>query len=409
MPKDTIKCPKCGEVIKISEAIADEIEVHLREDYEKDKVKWRESELKKLADKIRQEADEAANEKLAAIEEQLEKERRTIGADRKKAEESMRREVSDLQAQVEEKAAQLKKAEDEELGLRKKQRELEDRERKMELDVQRKLDEERGRIRQTAQAEYEDSFRLKVAEKDKKLVDLTQQLADMKRRVEQGSQQTQGEVLELELEGMFRAEFQFDEIEAVSKGVRGGDVIQTVKTQSGKVCGKILWETKRTKAWSDSWIQKLKDDQRGAKADIAVIVSETMPAGFRHFRQVKDVWVTDVPTTMSLAIALRMILIQVARTRDTQTGKEEKMEIVYNYMTGVEFRNRVQAIMEGFVSLKEDIDAEKRSMEKSWAKREKQIERVVLNIAGMRGDLEGIVGKSLPTMKMLELPEGEEE
>ena len=408
MPKDTIKCPKCGEVIKISEAIADEIEVQLREDYEKDKGKWRESELKKLADKIRREADEAANEKLAAVEEKLERERRTIDADRKKAEESMRREVSDLQAQVEEKAAQLKKAEDEELGLRKKQRELEDRERKLELDVERKLDEERGRIRQTAQAEFEDSFRLKVAEKDKKLVDLTQQLADMKRRVEQGSQQTQGEVLELELEGMFRTEFQFDEIEAVSKGVRGGDVIQTVKTQSGKVCGKILWETKRTKAWSDSWIQKLKDDQRGAKADIAVIVSETMPAGFRHFRQVKDVWVTDVPTTMSLAIALRMILIQVARTRDTQTGKEEKMEIVYNYMTGVEFRNRVQAIMEGFVSLKEDIDAEKRSMEKSWAKREKQIERVVLNIAGMRGDLEGIVGKSLPTMKMLELPEGEE-
>ncbi len=408
MPKDTIKCPNCGKVIKISEAIADEIEGHLREDYEKEKAKWREGELKKAEEKARREAEGAANEKLAAVEEKLARERRTIDAERKKAEESMQREVSDLKAQVDEKAAQLKKAEDAELDLRKKQREIEDRERKMELEMQRKLDEERGRIRQVAQEEFEDSHKLKLAEKDKMLDDMKRRLEDMKRKAEQGSQQTQGEVLELELEGMFRAKFPFDEIEAVSKGVRGGDVIQTVKTQSGKVCGKILWETKRTKAWSDGWIQKVKDDRRDAKADIAVIVSETLPEGFRHFRQVKDVWVTDVPTTMSLAIALRMILIQVARTKDTQTGKEEKMEIVYNYLTGAEFKNRVQAIMEGFVSLRHDVEAERRAMEKIWAKREKQIDRVVLNIAGMRGDLEGIVGKTLPTIKILELPEGED-
>ena len=300
MPKDTIKCPKCGEVIRISEAIAEEIEVHLKEDYEKEKARWREVELKKAAEKARREAEEAAGEKLAAVRDELERERKTLAADRKKAEESMRREVSDLQAQVEEKAVQLKKAEDEELELRKKQREIEERERKLELEMARKLDEERGRILKTAQEEFEDSHKLKLAEKDKLVEDMKRQLEEMKRKAEQGSQQTQGEVLELELEGLFRTEFPFDEIEAVSKGVRGGDVIQNVKTQSGKVCGKILWETKRTKAWSDGWIQKVKDDQRGAKADIAVIVSETLPEGFRHFRQVKDVWVTDIPTTISL-------------------------------------------------------------------------------------------------------------
>jgi hypothetical protein len=215
----------------------------------------------------------------------------------------------------------------------------------------------------------------------------------------QGSPQAQGEVLEVEFEHLLKDDFPFDEIIPVSKGVKGGDVIQTVKTQSGRVFGKILWETKRTKSWSDGWIQKVKDDQREAKADLSVIVSEVLPRGFHHLRQIDGVWVRDIPSALSLSLALRIILIQVAKVQDIQTGKEEKMEIVYGYLTGVEFRNRFQSIVESFLAMKKDLDAEKRAMMAAWSKREKQIERVVLNIAGMHGDLEGIVGGSLPAVK----------
>ena len=217
----------------------------------------------------------------------------------------------------------------------------------------------------------------------------------------------QGEILELALEEMLKEEFPFDEIESVSSGVKGADVIQTVKTQSGKICGKILWETKRTKTWSDKWLQKLKDDQRDAKADVAVIVSEVLPQGLTHFRQIEGVWVASISSANSLALALRVILTKVAVEKSLQEGKAEKKELVYNYLTGQEFRHRVEAIVESFVGMKEDLDREKRAMNKIWDKRAKQIERVVLNIGGMQGDVEGLAGMSLPKVEILELPEDE--
>jgi len=268
----------------------------------------------------------------------------------------------------------------------------------------RKVDEERRKILESAQKNFEDQHRLKDAEKDKQLADMCRQIEDLKRKAEQGSQKMQGEVLELELEQLLKNEFLFDDINSVSSGIKGADIIQIVKTQTGRECGKILWETKRAKNWSDEWLQKLKDNQRSAKADLAVIVSETLPKGLHHFRQIETVWVTDIPSAISLGLALRTLLIQINKAREIETGKEEKKEVVYNYLMGIEFRNRVQAIMEAFIAMKKDLDSEKRAMESIWSKRDKQIEKVVLNIAGMRGDLEGIVGASLPSIKLLELP-----
>lgn len=270
--------------------------------------------------------------------------------------------------------------------------------------MSRKLDIERQQIREKAMREVEEMYKLKDLEKDKQINDMRLKIEELKRKVDQGSQKIQGEVLELELEELLKDEFPFDDIDPISSGVKGADIIQTVKTQAGRVCGKILWETKRTKNWNDGWIQKLKDDQRNAKADLAVIVSEVLPEDFHHFRQIDNIWVTDIPSAISLGLALRTLLIQVVRTKAIQVGKEETKDIVYNYLTGSEFRNRVQAIMDSFIAMKRDLDSERRAMERIWAKREKQIERVVLNIAGMRGDLEGIVGLSLPTIKLLELP-----
>jgi len=373
--KETIKCPDCGAVIELSEAISHDIEVRLKQQYENEIGKTKK-----------------------AIEEKAKKE----------AQESLNIKISDLNEQLEEKTKNLKEAQRQELELRKRQRELVEKEEKLELELSRKIDAERQKIIQKTSKEFEETHRLKDAEKDKQLDDMKKQIDELKRKSEQGSQQMQGEVLELELEESLKEEFPFDVIEPVAKGVKGGDIIQTVKTQSGRICGKILWETKRTKNWSDSWIQKLKDDQRDAKADLAILVSETLPKGFHHFRLISGVWVTDILSAVSLALALRVVLIQVARERETQVGKKEKMELAYNYLTGQEFRNRVEAIVESFTAMKADLEAERRAMLKTWAKREKQIERVISNAAGMHGDLQEIAGSSLPTIKMLELPNDDE-
>ena len=375
MTKETIKCPDCGSVIELSEAISHDIEVRLKQQYENEIGKTKK-----------------------AIEEKAKKE----------AQESLNIKISDLNEQLEEKTKNLKEAQRQELELRKRQRELEEKEEKLELELSRKIDAERQKIIQKTSKEFEETHRLKDAEKDKQLDDMKKQIDELKRKAEQGSQQMQGEVLELELEESLKEEFPFDDIEPVAKGIKGGDIIQTVKTQSGRICGKILWETKRTKNWSDSWIQKLKDDQRDAKADLAILASETLPKGFHHFRLISGVWVTDILSSVSLALALRVVLIQVARERETQVGKKEKMEIAYNYLTGQEFRNRVEAIVESFTAMKADLEAERRAMLKIWAKREKQIERVISNAAGMHGDLQEIAGTSLPTIKMLELPNDDE-
>lgn len=462
MAQEKIKCPKCGAQFELTEVISKEIEASISQKYavrEKELKEQLKTEQQKLAAKARIDAEEAMKIEFAAIKTQLaEKTRRLDALDKKelelikreqsmqekekimsfdferkfaakekelddklkaekrrleegakkKAQEAVGVELGELKEQLDEKTKLLSEARSIESDLRKKKRELEDREAAFEIEMGRKLDEERNQIVEKAKRDTEDAHRLKDAEKDKQFADMKKQIEDLKRKAEQGSQQMQGEVLELELEQALKTECTFDDVDPVPKGIKGGDVIQTVKTQAGRICGKILWETKRTKIWNENWIQKIKDNQREAKADIAVLVSEVLPKGFHHFREVGGVWITDMPSSMSLAVALRSVLIQTMRAKDVQSGKEEKKEIIYSYFTGTEFKNRVQAIMEAFVGIKNDLDSEKRLMERMWAKREKQIEKVVLNIAGMRGDLEGIAGVALPAIKLLELPSSEQ-
>ena len=347
---------------------------------------------KKLAIKEK-EIRASVDEDKRAIEEKV----------RKQAEQAYSLERKDTQEQLKELSKKLEESQQQELTLRKKQRELEEREKSLELEAMRKADAEKDKIAEEVKRQFEEQHRLKDAEKDKKLTDMTRQIDDLKRKAEQGSQQAQGEILELDLESRLHLKFPIDDIEPIQKGVKGGDALETVKSQLGHVCGKILWESKRTKAWSDSWIQKAKDDQLAAKADLVVIVTEVLPKGVQQFECINGVWVTDISSAINLAIALRSGMIQIAREREVQVGKQEKMEVVYNYLTGTEFKNRVEAIVGSFVTMKEDLDKEKRAIEKIWAKREKQIERVIHNISGMHGDLEGIAGEVLPVVKMLEL------
>ncbi len=406
MAQDAIKCPNCGTSIPLSEALSHDIEERARQKYQQELADVREKAKKELMLKEKDLETRLAKERKAFAEKEAERESQ-LKEERKalekkisqQAAEKVRLELKDLEARIAERDLQLKAAQDQELSLRKKQRDLEERERTLALETERRLDVERKK----AEAALEEAHRLKDAEKDKKLADALKQVEELKRKMEQGSQQTQGEVLELELEAMLKSEFPFDVIEPVIKGARGADVLQTVKTQSGRECGKILWETKRTKNWSDSWIQKLKDDKREAKAGLAVLVSESLPQGFHHFREIDGVWVTDVPSAHSLAVALRVVLIQVAIARQAEMGKQEKKDLIYTYITGPEFKNRVSAIIEGFVAMQEDLEREKRAMQKSWEKRAKQIEKIISNTAGMYGDLEGLLGTALSHIKILEL------
>jgi hypothetical protein len=224
---------------------------------------------------------------------------------------------------------------------------------------------------------------------------------ELRRKLQQGSQQLQGEVLELALEDLISQTFPSDLVQPVPKGISGVDIIQRVQNPNGDLAGSIIWESKRTKAWSDSWIQKIKDDQRQAKADIAIIVSDALPKDCSHFKQISGIWVTHPRCAVHLASALRLLLLEVASAKRAAVGKNEKMEILYAYLSGIEFRQRVDAIVEAFVTMQDDLQEERRSTERRWAKREKTIQRVISNTSGMYGDLQGLVGSSLATIPAL--------
>jgi hypothetical protein len=396
--KETIKCPSCGDSFELSEAISRDIENSIRKKHE--------IEIEETRKTLEQEfkVREHEYEKNAKEERTLIIEKAT-----KDAHKTVTFELSDLKEQLKEKTEGLEDSRKQEIELRKKQRELLEKEKNMELQLTRQLDEERQKVLEKAAAEFDDRQRLKDAEKDKQLNDMKKQIDELKRKSELGSQQNQGEVLELELENILKASFPHDLIEPVPKGIRGADVLQKVHSSTGQYCGTIVWETKRTKAWSDSWIAKLKEDQRRIKGEIAVILTTTMPRDISNFGNVNGVWITNHNSMIGLATAIRMNLVEITNTKLAAVGKKEKMEVVYNYLSGAEFKQKVEAIVEVFKDMKDGLENEKKAFAKIWAKREKQIELVNTNTASMYGDIHGIIGASLPQIKLLELESGEED
>jgi hypothetical protein len=382
MPEQFLTCPKCGTKIPLTEAFTHEIE-----------------------EKLRLQFETAIKKKEKEVQETLAAERSKLQAQAKqRAEEAISVELKDLKDQVQEKAKQLEASRQTELDLRKHQRELEERERNLKVEVERTLDLERRKIREEAENKVAEDHRMRDLEKDKKLADMMKQIDELKRKGELTSQQAQGEVQEVELEGVLLQQFRLDTIEPVPKGIRGADVIQRVRDEKGQTCGTILWESKRTKAWNDGWVQKLKDDQRLVKAEIAVLVTAALPKEINNFGYFDGIWVTDFQSAVGLATALRENIIQLAYVRNSMAGREEKKDQIYDYLSGPQFRQRIEAIVESFAAMKEDLEAEKRSLEKIWAKRESQINRVLKSTAGMYGDLQGIIGSALPDVKVLELP-----
>lgn len=411
MPDQTIICPNCGKKIPLTETLTHQIKDNLRKEFE---VRAKEIEIsfakrEKLLieeaeklEKTKQTLEKEVSERLKSETEKIKREAK------KEALAALELEFRDLKEQNEEKDKKLEEARKAELEFRKRMRELEEQKKSVELEVARKIDKEREKIKQTTLEMFTEEHRLKELEKDKKISDMLKTIEDLKRKAQQGSMQTQGEVLELDIEGLLKTTFPTDEIEPVPKGMRGADILQKV-FNSGQYCGTIIWEAKHTKTWSDTWVSKLKDDQRAAKAEIAILATETMPKGVNSFTHIDGVWVADFSLVGNLADVLRKGIIDLFQLKRSSVGKNEKMEFLYDYLSGPEFKQKVEAIVEAFKVMKEDLDHERRSMTKMWAKREKQIERVILNTGSMYGDMQGIIGASLPQIKLLEMGEDEEE
>jgi hypothetical protein len=394
---DELKCPNCGELIPVSETISHQIAERTRAEFKAEAL----GQQKALATKEQELKVKEANleniiaDKVKAVQASVAK------AAEKKARDEVSLELEDFKKQAEEQRAKLWAAQNTELELRKQKRELEEKSQALELEVARQVDSERTKIREDTIKQLEEEHRLKDAEKDKKLQDAVKANDELRRKLQQGSQQAQGEVLELALEELITTNFPNDNIEPVPKGVNGADVIQRVMSKSGQSCGTIVWESKRTKSWIEGWLQKLKDDQRLVKADLAVLVSEVLPKDCKHFGQYGGVWVTSPQCAIALAVALRSQLVDVAMTKLAAVGKNEKMEILYHYLSGPEFKQRVEAIVEAFKAMQEDLQEERRATERRWSRREKLIQKVVSNTSGMYGDFQGLIGSSLQTIPAL--------
>jgi hypothetical protein len=272
----------------------------------------------------------------------------------------------------------------------------------LELTVAKRVQAELSEVRTQAKREGEEGLKLKVLEKEEQIASMQRQIEELRRKAEQGSQQLQGEAQELELESLLRIKFARDTIDPVPKGEFGGDVLHRVIGPLGQLCGTILWESKRTKNWSDGWLPKLRDDQRAAKAEIALLVTQVLPKGVEAFDFIDGVWVTESRCAIPVAIALRQSLVELATARQAGEGQKTKMELVYQYLTGPRFIHRVEAIVEKFEDMQSDLDKERKTMTRLWAKREEQIKGVIETTVGMYGDLQGIAGRTMQEIEGLE-------
>ena len=414
MTEPTITCPSCKTEIKLNESLAAPMIADATRRFE-EKLAAQNVEIARREAAVR-ESQSAIEEAKASLDDQVAarvaQAREGIAAEeagraRRAAAlelEARDRQLAEVNQLLSEREAKLTEAQAAQADFLRKARELDDARRELALDVERQVEAGLGAVRDKARQDAEEGMGLKVREKEEQIAGMQRQIEDLKRRAEQGSQQLQGEAQELELEATLRSKFPHDVIDPVPKGEFGGDLLQRVIGPGGQPCGTILWEAKRTRNWSDGWLAKLRDDQRTAKAEVALIVSHALPKGMQSFDLIDGVWVAEPRCAVPVAIAIRQTLIQVAGARLAGEGQQTKMELVYGYLTGPRFRHRVEAIVERFSEMQEDLDRERKAMTRMWAKREGQISGVIEATAGMYGDLQGIAGRSLAEIEGLEVP-----
>lgn len=404
---ELITCPNCGCEFEIEEALTGKLRAEMEAQYQEklqaeiEKQKAKETELKHKEQQIAQqqfELDELLKKKLQEALIQKEKE---ISAQLR---EGFEEELKQLRHQTQEQREQNIKLRKEKIQLQEKEQQLKEQEEELELKMKETLQRERDAIIQKTKEQQAAQFKLKELEYQKKLEDQRKMVDEMKRKAETGSQQLQGEVQELAIESVLEQNFPFDRIEEVSKGARGADCQQFVINKQQQECGSIIFESKRTKNWSNEWLSKLKEDQVQAKADIAVIVTQAMPPDMTQMGQLEGVWVCRFHELKSVVSILRQVLLETQKVKVGQQNKGEKMELLYDYLTSNEFVQNVKRIKENYDEMHHSLLTERRAMERLWKTREKQIESVQTNLSHLFGSITGIAGKEIDTAGVLELP-----
>lgn len=391
--QDHIQCHQCGTTIAVSEVLRSQLRRELDAEQQQAIQAAEAKALVQARQQLQQEfaqQQQHTTQQLAALQAQLQQQQLDAA-----------QQLQLLQAQLSDSQQRIAAAQQNELTLRQEKAALEARAREMDLEVQRKLDAARSQIEQQLRLQLADEADLKLKQKEKQIEDLRKALEDAKRRSELGSQELQGEVLELDMERTLQHLFPIDRVQPVSKGTRGADILQTVVNPQLQDCGVIVWESKNAKHWQAAWLDKLKEDQRNAGAAIAVLVSAVIPDNIRGFGRIDGVWVCDLKSWQALAAVLREQLVQVNFARASHQNMDAKMEMLYHYLSGDEFRQRVEAIVEAFDAMKLQIDKERRAMEKHWAEREKYLQRVIGSTSSMYGALQGIIGQALPPVAAL--------
>jgi hypothetical protein len=414
MTDPTLTCPSCRTEIKLTESLAAPLIADTRKRYET-KLAQKEAEVAARETAIREQQQKLVSDRQeieAEVATRLDLERGKIAvAEARRAKrlvetdlDARAKEIADLNELLKQRDVKLAEAQQAQADLIRKQRELDDAKRELDLTVENRVQAGLTAVRDNTKQETEAALGLRVREKEEQIASMQRQIEDLKRKAEQGSQQLQGEVQELALEALVRERFARDLIEPVPKGEFGGDLIQRVVGPAGQVVGSILWEAKRTKNWSDGWLGKLREDQRTAKADVALIVSHALPKGLQTFDVIDGVWVTEPKCALALAVALRESLTALSAARLAGECQQTKMEMIYRYLTGPRFRHRIEAVVERFTEMQADLDRERKAMTRLWAKREEQINGVVETMAGLYGDLQGIAGRSLQEIEGLQVP-----
>ena len=378
-----IICPKCNHSFTLSDVMTDELNIQLKEEKEKlnaDAAEWKKAK------------DEEYKNKIISITQEA----------TKKASEDLNIKLELLKKETEEKSKLLNDLKRKEFEFIREKAEMESRERNFEIEKQKYFLEKSSEIENNVIKREQELFDLKLKEKETQMESMRKTIDDLKRKSEQGSMQLQGESQELLLEFILRENFPFDNIEEVGKGVEGADCIQIVRNNKGDECGRIIYESKRTKSWSNNWIDKLKADMRNRSADVAILVTQTYPKGMSCFGEKDGIWICNFSEVISIACIIRSGIFKVFDIQKKEENKGEKMQMLYDYLTGLEFRGQVEAIAEGFLSMKNSITRERMQMEKIWKEREKQLEKVLINTSSLFGSVKGIAGTSIANIPLLD-------
>jgi hypothetical protein len=420
--EQTLECPQCGHEMKVTESLAAPLIAAVERKYQQQMreqqvaIAGREQEVLTRSAELERQAADAERRMAEEVRVRLQAERKQLAAE--EAERAKRMvaveleqqatELKEREARLEALTGKLKEAQEQEAAFLREKRALDDERRELKLQIERQVQQELDTVRRQAKTQAEEQMALQVRDKDDAIQALRRQIDELKRKAEQGSQQAQGEVLEMQAEQQLRARFPMDDIQPVPKGQFGGDLLHTVRDAAGQPCGTILWEFKRTQNWSAGWLAKLRGDQRAAGAEVAVLATQTLPRDLSLFDHMEGVWVSSLACTLPVAVALRQALLELARVRRAGEGEQTKAQQVYSYLTGPQFRHRVETIAEKFTDMRADLDQERKFMERQWAKREKQLELVLKASEGINGDLQAIAGRTMdaidalqPQMKLL--------